>query len=60
MLECPNCKKDMNLDEYETFFRENDTEVILHENYWCPTCDINMTKLSYFKKYHEEIREENK
>ena len=56
MLDCPNCHKDMTLEKYETFFRNNEQEVILCEEYWCPECNTRALKRSHYYLTNEEVK----
>lgn len=39
-MKCKNCNKEMELEEYYTDFLNNDEELCLREEFWCPLCGI--------------------
>lgn len=55
MMDCPNCHKDMMLEEYATYFSNNDQDVTLREEYWCSECNTRAFKCSYYHLRYEEV-----
>ena len=53
-MECKNCNKEMELDEYYTYFLDNDEKVSLCERFWCPHCEATAIKYTYYNKESEE------
>ena len=57
-MKCPNCNKDLTLEEYTTEYFNNDNQNKLIEHFWCPNCDKTIVKVSYYKKSNEEVHVE--
>ena len=56
-MHCPKCHKEMKVEDYHTDYFDNDEQVKLIEQFWCPWCDVQVAKTSYYKKYDEEVEE---
>lgn len=56
-MHCPKCHKEMKVEDYHTDYFNNDEQVKLTEQFWCPWCDVQVAKTSYYKKYDEEVEE---
>lgn len=56
-MECKNCNKEMELEEYYTDFLNNEEEIRLREQFWCATCGHEAIKDTYYKKVREEVKQ---
>ena len=54
-MKCPNCNKEMELEEYDTDFFNNDEQICLREQFWCACCGHEAIKRTYYKKESEEV-----
>lgn len=52
-MDCPNCNESMELEEYETFFRNNDKQFELVEKFWCPNCDKSVKHMILYAQEKE-------
>ena len=52
-MKCPNCKTEMELEDYSTVFRDNDEQVELLERFWCATCDKTVKHVILYSKEKE-------
>ena len=55
MMKCPNCNKNMTLEDYNTYFCNNEQEIISRDEYWCPECNIRIFKRLYYHLTNEEV-----
>ena len=54
-MKCPNCNKEMELEEYYTDFLNNDEQICLRDQFWCACCGHEAIKRTYYKKESEEV-----
>ena len=52
-MKCPNCKTEMELEDYNVTFYNNDEQVKLLEHLWCATCDKIMKHVILYSKEKE-------
>lgn len=52
-MKCPNCKTEMELEDYNVTFRDNDEQIELLEHFWCATCDKTMKHVILYSKEKE-------
>lgn len=52
-MKCPNCKTEMELEDYNVTFRDNDEQIELFEHFWCATCDKTMKHVILYNKEKE-------
>ena len=57
-MKCPNCQKEMELENYDVTFRDNDKQVELLEHFWCTKCDKTLTHIVLYTKEKEWIENE--
>lgn len=55
-MKCPNCTKEMELEEYHTDFLNNEEEIRLREHFWCVICGREAIKDTYYKRDREEVK----
>ena len=54
-MKCPNCNREMELEEYYTDFLNNEEEICLREQFWCSVCGREAIKRTYYKQESEEV-----
>lgn len=52
-MKCPNCKTEMELEDYNDTFRDNYEQVELLEHFWCTTCDKTIKQVVLYSKEKE-------
>ena len=57
-MKCPYCKTEMELEEYNTIFRDNDEQIELLEQFWCARCDKILMHVILYTKEKEWIEDE--
>ena len=57
-MKCPNCKTEMELEDYNVTFRDNDEQVELLEHFWCANCDKTLTHIILYTKEKEWVENE--
>ena len=57
-MKCPNCKTEMELEEYQWIFRDNEEQVELVEHLWCTKCDETLTHVILYTKEKEWVEDE--
>ena len=56
-MKCPYCNAEMELNEYNTVFRDNDEQVELVEQFWCAKCNKTLTHVILYTKEKEWTEE---
>ena len=56
-MKCPNCKTEMELEDYQWIFRDNEEQVELIDNFWCAKCNKTLKHIILYSK-EEEWEEE--
>ena len=57
-MKCPHCNVEMELEEYNTAFRDNDEQVELLEHFWCAKCNKTLTHVILYTKEKEWMEDE--
>lgn len=55
-MDCPNCKKLMELEDYTTVYHDYYT-MMLTEHYWCSHCDKRYKRFAIYQLARNQINE---